>query len=445
MILRRSCLLAVVAAVSFQVAPAQAPSGQAAGQSTGQPTAPKKEWKDRAEYDLYSAADKAIKAKDYAKAMDALDQWATKYPNSDFKDLRLAYYFEAYRNLPGKVDKMLETGTQLLALDPKNLSVLYTMAFMGRPAAGSKSTPEMLDATEKAAKTLIGSIDSLRPPNLPDADWKKTAAAAVAEAHITLGAIAQQRKDNEGAEKEYKEALKENPNTGQVPYFLGTVILAQKKPETYAEALFFFARAAAYDGTGALNPAGRKEVLAYLTKIYKTYHGSEDDLKQLLDTAKANPMPPAGFAIKTGAEIDAEKAEKFKADNPQLALWLEVKKQLTAPDGEQYFSEHMKDAAVPKLKGVLISTKPARNPKELVLGIADPKTPEVTLKITEGGTLPGSVEPGAEISFEGIPVAFTKEPFNVTFDVEKAKIEGWTGKATPAARKGAPKKASTKK
>jgi len=443
-ILRRSYLLAVVAAVSFQVASAQAPQGQAAGQSTGQPTAPKKDWKDRAEYDLYSAADKAVKAKEFAKGLEALDQWATKYASSDYKDVRLVLYFECYRNT-GKVDKMLDTGAQLLAIDPKNLSVLYTMTFMGRPAAGMKTTPEMLDATEKAAKTLIGNIDSLRPANLPDADWKKTATAAVAEAHITLGAIAQQRKDYEGAEKEFKEAQKENPSTGQVPYFLGTVILAQKKPETYAEALFFFARAAAYDGTGALNPAGRKEVLAYLTKIYITYHGSKDDLDQLLATAKANPMPPAGFAIKTGAEIDAEKAEKFKADNPQLALWLEVKKQLTAADGEQYFAEHMKDAAVPKLKGVLVSTKPAKNPKELVLGIADPKTPEVTLKLTEGATLPGSVDPGAEISFEGIPVAFTKEPFNVTFDVEKAKIEGWTGKATPPARKAAPKKAATKK
>jgi tetratricopeptide (TPR) repeat protein len=341
---------------------------------------------------------------------------------------------------------MLDTGTKLLAIDPKNLSVLYTMTYMGRPGAvpGAKYTPEMIDATEKAAKTLIGSIDSLRPANVSDADWKKTASAAVAEAHTTLGVIAQQRKDNEGAEKEFKASLKENPNTGQVPYYLATVILAQKKPETQAEALFYFARTAAYDGTGALSAAGRKEVLTYLTKIYTTFHGSKDDLDQLLATAKANAMPPAGFIIKTGPEIEAEKNAEFAKNNPEVALWKGIKDQLTAADGEQYFSEKMKDAAVPKLKGVLISQKPARNAKELVIGIMDPKTPEVTLKITDA-VLPGSVDPGAEISWEGIPTAFTKEPFNVTFDVEKAKIEGWTGKATPPARKGgAPKKAATK-
>jgi len=189
------------------------------------------------------------------------------------------------------VDKLRETGGKLVARDPKNFSVLYTMAFMGRPAAGMKTTPAMLDATEKAAMTLVRDIRSLRPANLPDADWKKTATAAGAEAHITLGAIAQQRKDYERGEFEFKEAQKLNPKTGQVPYFLGTVLLAQKRPELYEEALFYFARAAVYDGSGALQPRGRQEVLAYLTKIYTTYHGGQAGLDQLLAFAKTHATP----------------------------------------------------------------------------------------------------------------------------------------------------------
>jgi hypothetical protein len=63
------------------------------------------------------------------------------------------------------------------------------------------------------------------------------------------------------------------------------------------------------------------------------------------------------------------------------------------------------------------------------------------------------MEVGEELSFEGKAVMYAKEPFMITFDVEKDQLEGWTGKNTApkgapkAAPKGAPKaapKAATK-
>ena len=84
-----------------------------------------------------------------------------------------------------------------------------------------------------------------------------------------------------------------------------------------------------------------------------------------------------------------------------------------------------------KFKGKLISQKPALRPKELVVGISSPDTPEVTLKFENA--LPGKAEPGTTIEFEGVPSAFTKEPFMLTFDVEgKDKITGWPAQAPPA-------------
>jgi hypothetical protein len=99
---------------------------------------------------------------------------------------------------------------------------------------------------------------------------------------------------------------------------------------------------------------------------------------------------------------------------------------------------------VQKFKGYLISMKPAANPKELVIGITDATTPEVTLKLDT--PLKGKADPGQEIAFSGIASAFTKEPFNLTFDVEKANLEGWPAQAAPApVKKAAPKKGTTKK
>jgi len=40
------------------------------------------------------------------------------------------------------------------------------------------------------------------------------------------------------------------------------------------------------------------------------------------------------------------------------------------------------------------------------------------------------------IQFEGVPSAFTKDPFMLTFDVDsKDKIAGWPAQAAPPAKK----------
>jgi hypothetical protein len=107
----------------------------------------------------------------------------------------------------------------------------------------------------------------------------------------------------------------------------------------------------------------------------------------------------------------------------------------------------MKGAALPggaggvsKFKGKLISHTPAKNPKELVLGIDDAGTADVTLKVDEA--LLGAAQPGTEIEFEGVATSYTKDPLVVTFEVEKAQLSGWpmpAKKAAPA-RKGTRRK-----
>jgi hypothetical protein len=49
------------------------------------------------------------------------------------------------------------------------------------------------------------------------------------------------------------------------------------------------------------------------------------------------------------------------------------------------------------------------------------------------------MEPGEEISFEGEAKAYTKDPYMLTLETDKDKIEGWTGKNT-VQKKAAPKK-----
>jgi len=105
----------------------------------------------------------------------------------------------------------------------------------------------------------------------------------------------------------------------------------------------------------------------------------------------------------------------------------------------------MKGAEVPggaggvqTFKGKLISSKPALHPKELVLSIADGTTPDATLILD--AALPGKADPGVEIEFSGAPSSFTKDAFNITFDVEKKKVLVWPGKDAPVRHHTATKK-----
>ena len=182
---------------------------------------------------------------------------------------------------------------------------------------------------------------------------------------------------------------------------------------------------------------GSRRIETYFANAYNRFHGQDPQgLQQLKDMAKAQPFPPNGFKIKNVEELKAENEEEFRKKNPSLALWMTLKQALMAADGQQYFDSNMKGAEVPggaggvqTFKGKLISSKPALHPKELVLSIADGTTPDV--KLTLDAALPGKADPGVELEFSGVPSGFVKDPFTVTFDVEKKKVVGWPGKDAP--------------
>ena len=414
--------------------------GMSTGAALAQTSDKKPEWKDgQAEYNLFDAANKATAP---AAKLAALDAWKAKYPESDFKEARLASYLSTYLALR-QAGKMVDTCKEILAISPKDVNALMwltaiTMTYPVPP------TPDSLATGEKAAQALP---DAAVPQGVTEQNWAKVKTDLVAISHQTLGFIAAQRKQYDMAEQEYGKALESITNPpcqsqlpvcaypAQVSQVLGMTIIAEKKPERYPDALFYLARAVSFTGPGALPDASKKQVDGFLVKAYTTYHGADEPgIKELRTIASTQPKPPAGFTIQDKNQIAAGNAAKLAADNPQLALWKNIKDQLTAASGEQYFNDQLKGTAPPKLKGTLVSIKPALRPKELVLAIDDADTPEVTLKLET--PLPGKAEKGTEIQFQGVPSAFTKEPFMLTFDVDsKDKIEGWPKQAAPPVKK----------
>lgn len=414
----------------------QSQSGQAQGSAAAGQATPangkQRNWKDRNEYDLYVSITKET---DPAKRLDLLKQWQDKYPTSDFKDsLRDPLLLTTYANL-NQPQQTIDEAKQILATDPTNFQALYFTTIMSTQIA--PPTPDVLDSAEKAANGLIAAIPTQfaadkKPPQVKPEDWQKAQTDTDALAHTTLGWVAMNRKDNAKAEQEFTKSLQENPQAGQVSYWLGTVVLAEKDPSKQAPALYDFARAASYDGPGSLNATGRQQVQQYLTKAYTDYHGSADGLQQLMAQAKTAALPPDGFKIMSTADLaqqQAQDAAKFAEAHPEVALWNSIKQQLTAPDGETYFTQKMKDTQTPPFPATIISEEPAVRPKTLIVSISDGKTPDATIHLAT--PLPGKADPGTKISFTGIPESYTASPFMVTFKAEKANIKDWPGKEAP--------------
>lgn len=405
----------------------------------------KKEWKDRAEYDLYESI---TKTQDPNVWLDTLNKWSAQYSPSDYADVRRQMYLATYRQL-NRPREAFNAALDVLKDNPNNLVALSAIVgyiYPLVPPNQTALTPQMtadLETAKKAATQILNHADAIyakenRPPDMTDDAAGKAKPELKVFAQKTLGYIDLEQKNFEEAGKELTEALRLDPNQGQVSFWLGTAILAENKtkPELQPVALYHFARAAAYDGPGSLPAADRKQVQDYLTKVYGTYHGSNEGLSQLLTTAKNSAMPPANYKMLSKAEIDRQRMEAEEAAakaNPMLALWKSIRTALTGDSGPAYFESSMKGAALPggangvnRFKGKLVSMSPAVRPKELVLAIENSSTPDVTLKLDS--PLPGRMEPGSELEFEGVADSYRKDPFMVTFEVEKSKIAGWTGR-----------------
>lgn len=381
--------------------------------------AQQKQWKDRAEYDLFEAA---RKEPDPKKKLDALNTWKQKYPATDYEEERLLMFTQTYQQL-GDAPNMYESALALLQKNPNNIQGLYFITTLTTSMADT--APAKLANGEKYAKALLEAVGTLKKPdNMAQEAWNKELDALRVVAHLTLGWVAMQRKNYPAAEDEFRQVLKMNPNNGQASYWLATVIIAQRNPDKQSEAFFHFARAGHYTGEGAMPEAGRKQVAEYLNKIYVSFHGDDSGLAELIAMAQKSPFPPPGLKIKSKEEIAFEKEEELKKKDPELALWLNLKKLLTAPDGEQYFASSMRNTKVTGLRGYLVSATPPDRPNTLVLALSERGgRGEVTLVLDQPFRY--SAPRGTALRFEGVAKSFSKEPFMLTFEAEQASIQGW--------------------
>lgn len=402
-LIRKALFGAVLAAVTVSATWAQA----------------QRNWKDRAEYDLYVGITQALQANDGAKALAMLKEWTEKYPQSDYADTRPALKLNAHK-AANDPKGMLAAADEITATNPNDITANYWVCTL----MVTNPQPSAEDLT-RAAKSGDVLSKLAKPAEIPDAQWPAIEKEMKSLGHKCAGYVAMQRKDNEKAEQEFVASLKVKAEDAQINSMLGNVILAQKNPAKQSDALFHYARAASYTGQGALPDAARQQLETFFTNAYNRYHGEDAaGLQELRTLAKSQPLPPAGFKILSEAEKLAAADEKMKTEQPQLYFWMRLKDALTADAGPAYFEGSMKDALVPQpeqapLKGTVLEA----SRKTAKLALSDGSTAEVTLVFDPA--LKSDLAAGSVIEFWGIAQKLSRNPFMLEFliDGENGKIK----------------------
>ena len=432
--------VAVLALTAFAQAPAPA----------------QKNWKDRAEYDLYEAIIKPDATP--AARLQNLDKWKSTYPMSEYADVRQKIYLVTYVQMNNH-RAAVDTAVDILKMDPNDYASLSEIVGYGLTleptAAGAQLSAQNkadLETIENAARYIIANTDKIeKPAGTTDEQWNtaKAQLPKFAQGKLVAGILM----DKSSAETELTKTVKADPTDIAATQALAKTLLDQQKtnPEKVPTALFLYARLAAYDGPGALDANGRKSMDGFVTKAYTAFHGSTDGLDQLKMQAKAAALPPDGFHVASTVEIaekgEKERQEKLKND-PMGTFWTETKGNLTGEKSAELWEMNYKSAALPAaglgfdmFKGKLVSAEPETKPKTLTIAVGG-DMPDAKLELLE--PLPGKMDPGGEIMFKGTLKEFSKDPYMLTFEVDPADVMGWTGKG-PAPVRGAGKKAAPKK
>jgi len=392
--------------------------------------------------------------KDPNKTLAELDQWVKQFPESDWKDLWPMMYVNVYAQA-GKFHESFAKANEILGANPDDFHAIT--AALGVGSQIKDPSPAELDALEKDADTLLKDSDKIfadsnRPADVDAASWTKVRPYWIPQAHAILITTFKARKDDAVLESKLKEKAAEFANDPAFDIELAQVYLSQSKahPEKQPLVLFYYARAASIEGPSAAPAADKQKFLAFFNKNYKLYHGSDEGSADVIALAKSNPVAPDSFHIDSTVDIAKKQQEADEAAakaNPAMAMWRTLKTGLTGDNSAQ-FADNAKDSAFPgkdpttqadlKWKAKIVKLTPPIRPKTLVVSVENPEG-DVTLTVTDG-PLPGKMEAGEEIQFDGTFKSFNKDPYMVTIELTKDQIVGWTGKNTTQQKKGAAKK-----
>ena len=373
------------------------------------------EWTDRAEYDLALS----VRAQPAPQArMVLLDQWKQRYPGSPMRIARAELTLGAAQML-GDTTRILDASRDLVAADANSFTGLYWIAVL---APGQTASTKQLAEAENAARKLMKGADAFfaTPAGKAHAVQKKQ---VLAMAHRTLGWVEWRRNSVDAALVELQTSLELNPRNAEASAWTGTILAPNPDRAKKTQAIWHLARASFLDGDGSLPAQQRRDVRSLLETAYTSHHGALDGLEEVGAKTREVVMPPETFQIESATEVGQRKADEALAQaNPQLFEWVKIRRRLAGANGEAEYRK-LEGSPLLTLKGYVIRCDGGAKPNEVVVGVQDSSIEEIVLKLDSRAAKCPDI--GLALEFEGLPVAFVKEPFRMTVGVEVKAVRGW--------------------
>jgi len=167
------------------------------------------------------------RAQNWAKVMDAADR-AAAYPKADMRLKTFAMENAMVAGQQsGNIEKIVEYGDKLLAIDPNNLNAMITLSSMiperlPTDPAAKKASLEKANGLATRAMTGVNTLFSQpKPAQLTDAQWAQERANLEGNLHATMGFIALNSQDYPKAVEHYELALKTIPKDAIAHFRLG--------------------------------------------------------------------------------------------------------------------------------------------------------------------------------------------------------------------------------
>lgn len=421
----KTSLLAIVLAFTVAgICQTASPQGQAGAAQSQGPVI-----KDPAEYNAYMAA---FQQSDPAAKISGLEAFLTQYPNSVVKADALEQLMGAYQQ-SGNQAKTTETAQRLLTASPNNVRALALLAYTLRTKAQGGGDPNAAQDLAQAKQYGQSGLQALqtftKPDGMADADFQKLKSQMSVIFNSAVGIAAYQEKDYAAAATTLRAAVEVAPTDFSLVYPLALAYLQQTPPNTL-DGIWFASRASVVAPT----PQYQQQIEKYARSQYVKFHGGDDGWAEILAQAKANPNPPAGFAIKP-APTPAEQAEGLVKDKTPEQI-----KQLSFAEWELVLSAGKPEVAEKvwsvikglslQMEGTVI--KVSSTELQIAASQDDIEQKRADIVLTMNTTIPAKLMPkeGGILDFEGVPASYTANPFVMT--MEKGTLLTKPAPATPA-------------
>jgi hypothetical protein len=415
-------VLGVAATAAAQTAAQPAQTSQPPAQAAqGQPPASPSQApviKDPAEYNAYVGA---IQQKDPAAQISGLEAFMTQYPNSVMKTAALQTLMQDYQQTNNQ-QKTIDTATKLVTADPANVRAMALLAYFDRLKAqggDANAKQDLVDAKKYGQMGLDALPKFTKPDGTSDADFQKMKDQMAGIFNAAIGISELTDKDYDDARKTLRIAADGNPTDFSVVYplalaYAGPTPADPKIPPDSINAIWYAARASIVAPT----PQYQQQIEKYAKNQYMKYHGGDDGWTDVLAQAKANPVQPAGFAIKP-APTPVEQAHTMAtAGDPtqmDFAQWEFILSNGAQADQDLVWNA-IKGKAF-KLQGTVIKATATELDIAASLDDIDAKHADVTLTFEPPLTKLRIPKEGAALEyFVGAPASYTPNPFMMTME-----------------------------